>query len=71
MRSLVFTRSSLKPFQAIGSLRAGAPLRGPQLAIAVASHAGTPAHVELVQDVLAASGLDDSALRCIPGLADG
>jgi L-asparaginase II len=65
-RALLFARSSLKPFQAVASLRAGAPLTGAHLAIAVASHDGTPAHVQLVREVLAAAGLDESALRC-PG----
>lgn len=63
-RSLVFARSSLKPFQAVAMLRAGAPLRDERLAIAFASHAGTPAHVAAVREVLAAAGLDELALRC-------
>ena len=37
----IFARSTLKPFQAIGALKAGAPLRGAQVAIACASHRGT------------------------------
>jgi len=36
-----FLRSALKPLQAIGSLKAGAPLRGSQVAIACGSHIGT------------------------------
>jgi L-asparaginase II len=66
VRAAVFARSSLKPFQAIASLRAGAPLTDRRLAIAVASHTGTPAHVELVRRVLATSGLGDADLQCTP-----
>lgn len=39
----VLPRSSLKPGQALGMLRAGAPLAGEHLALACASHSGEPA----------------------------
>lgn len=60
----VYARSTLKPLQAIGVLKAGAPLRGEQVAIACASHRGTFEQMEAVQRLLAASGLNVSALQC-------
>lgn len=66
VHALVFARSALKPLQAVASLRSGAALAGPQLAIAVASHAGTQEHVGLVREVLGRAGLDESALQCPP-----
>ena len=36
-----YLRSATKPLQAIGSMKAGAPLRGSQVAIACGSHRGT------------------------------
>lgn len=60
----IFPRSTLKPFQALASLSAGAELRDERLAIAQASHGGTPQHVAIVRDVLASAGLDDRALTC-------
>jgi L-asparaginase II len=60
----VFPRSSLKSLQALASLEAGASLDGEHLAIACASHIGTPGHVALVRDVLARAGLDERKLQC-------
>lgn len=60
----IFPRSTLKPFQTIASLGAGAELTEEQVAIASASHGGTPRHVALVRDILAKVGLDDRALGC-------
>jgi len=62
--ALVFGRSSLKFFQAISVLRAGVSLAGAQLVLATASHAGTPAHVRVVEQLLARAGVDAEALRC-------
>lgn len=62
----VFPRSSLKPVQAVGMLRAGAPLVGQALALACASHSGEPRHLEGVRAMLAASGLTVDALRNTP-----
>ena len=62
----VFPRSTLKPFQALAALSAGADLRGERLAIAQASHGGTPQHVALVREILHDAGLDDGALTCPP-----
>lgn len=62
--SLVYPRSSLKPFQAITVLRSGASLDGAQLVLASASHAGTPAHVAVVSELLSRAGLTEDALQC-------
>lgn len=64
----VFSRSSLKPLQALAMLRAGLPLSGRLLALAAASHSGEPFHLAGVRELLADSGLDPSALRCPPDL---
>lgn len=47
-----YLRSAAKPLQAIGSMKAGAPLRGSQVAIACGSHRGTFEQMRAVQDVL-------------------
>lgn len=61
-----FPRSAWKPFQALAAERAGAELTGSQLALACASHAGSPAHVEVVDSILASVGLGRGALRNTP-----
>lgn len=62
--ALVFPRSTLKSLQALTALEAGADLDGERLAIACASHAGTPAHVAVVNELLGRVGLDARALQC-------
>ena len=64
--AVVYPRSSLKPLQAIAVLRSGLQLDGEQLVLATASHAGTARHSAVVHDILASSGLDESALQCPP-----
>ncbi|MDJ1369864.1 asparaginase [Gulosibacter molinativorax] len=64
VRAPIFPRSTLKFVQALASLEAGAPLDGEHLAVACASHVGTPLHVALVRDILGRAGLDESALQC-------
>jgi L-asparaginase II len=64
----VFPRSSNKPLQAVGMLRAGLDLPADDLAIACASHWGEPVHLERVRSVLAGAGLGEEALRCPPDL---
>ncbi|QAY69219.1 asparaginase [Xylanimonas protaetiae] len=67
--AVVYPRSSLKPVQAVASLRAGfAPRDDGELALATASHNGEPAHVAGVRAILAAAGLDAGALRNTPDL---
>lgn len=62
----VLPRSSAKPFQALACLTSGAALTGPSLAIAAGSHTGEDFHVRLVEELLAAYGLDADALACPP-----
>ncbi|MGH3425641.1 MAG: asparaginase, partial [Nocardioidaceae bacterium] len=62
----VFGRSCNKPMQATAMVRAGLPLRGRLLALASGSHSAEPFHLEAVREVLAAAGLDESALQTPP-----
>jgi L-asparaginase II len=57
-------RSSMKPLQVLGMLRAGLALDGELLALACASHSGEPYHVDGVRKILAGAGLEESALLC-------
>jgi len=57
-------RSSMKPLQALGMLRGGLDLSGPLLALACASHAGEPFHVDGVRQILTGAGLAETALQC-------
>jgi L-asparaginase II len=65
---VTFFRSSCKPFQLLPLVERGHADRfgfGPrQLAVMAASHSGAAAHVEAVRGILAAIGLDESALGC-------
>ena len=62
----LFYRSAIKAIQAAVSQEAGAGLPPVQLALASASHAGTPAHIALVESILSDGGLDASDLQCPP-----
>lgn len=62
--ALIYPRSAAKPLQATAVLSMGVALAGEQLVLAASSHAGTPAHVAVVERMLSAAGLDESALRC-------
>jgi L-asparaginase II len=63
----IFPRSANKPLQAVGMLDAGLALTdAADLALVCASHRGQPVHVARVRAMLAAAGLDESALRCPP-----
>ncbi|AQS68915.1 asparaginase [Streptomyces pactum] len=64
----VFPRSSNKPMQAAGALRAGLDLAGERLALAAASHSGEPFHRDLVRKMLDEHGLDPALLQCPPDL---
>jgi len=64
----VFPRSSNKPMQAAGVLRAGLDLAGERLALAAASHSGEPFHRDLVHKMLDEYGLDEGLLQCPPDL---
>ena len=62
-----FMRSAAKPFQAAPASAAGVidrlGLTDAHLAIACASHDGSPAPVALVREILDAAGLDEFAVR--------
>src|SRR5580698_5769795 len=64
----VFPRSAIKALQALPLVEEGAADRygfgDEELALACASHSGEPAHVAGVERMLAAAGLNSSALRC-------
>lgn len=65
---VTYMRSAAKPFQALPLVTTGAAdrfgLTERELALACASHAGEPRHVEVAESILAKAGLDASFLRC-------
>ena len=65
---LTFTRSTLKPFQALPFMRAGGPAHfgfgSRETALMCASHSGEPMHVETVQAMLHKAGCAEHHLRC-------
>jgi L-asparaginase II len=60
----IFPRSSNKPFQAVGMVRAGLPVTGADLALACASHRGQQIHLDGVRRLLDAAGCTVEDLRC-------
>lgn len=64
----VFTRSTLKPIQALPFVAGGGPLRfgfaPAQVALMCGSHSGEPRHVEAVADMLARIDCGVAQLRC-------
>jgi L-asparaginase II len=58
----VFPRSANKPMQAVAMVRAGLALPFDLLALVCASHDGLPMHTDAATRILAAFGLDPSAL---------
>lgn len=64
----MYTRSTLKPFQALPFVADGGPARygfsSQQLALLCASHSGEPRHVAAVADMLARIGCDEAKLQC-------
>ncbi len=64
-----FYRSAIKPFQATIVLEAGVDLSDEELAVAISSHAGQPAHVAIARSMLGQAGLASSDLRCPEGPA--
>ncbi|WP_019142074.1 asparaginase [Noviherbaspirillum massiliense] len=63
-----FTRSTIKPFQALPFLQSGGAARfgygSREIALMCASHSGEPMHVETVQGMLHKAGCDEHHLRC-------
>ena len=64
----VWPRSSLKPLQAVAMLRSGLDLVEAELALACASHSGTPEHLAVVLRILVAAGLGEEDLQNTPDL---
>lgn len=65
----IFPRSSNKPMQAVGMLRAGLHLASAaDLALVCGSHYGEDFHVARVRALLHGAGLDESRLHCPPDL---
>jgi L-asparaginase II len=62
----IFPRSSNKPIQVLGMLRAGLDLDGMLLAVTVASHSGEPFHIDAVRAILRGAGLSESDLQTPP-----
>ena len=66
--AMTFTRSALKPFQALPFVLADGPARfglsRAELALLCASHSGEPAHLAGVEAILSKIGLDESYLEC-------
>ena len=66
--AVVFTRSALKPLQALPFVRDGGPARfgyeRAQVALLCASHSGEARHVEAVRDMLARAGNRAEDLQC-------
>jgi len=65
---MTFTRSALKPFQALPFVLANGPARlglsQDELALLCASHSGEEKHVRAVASILAKIGLDEHHLEC-------
>lgn len=59
----IYPRSSSKPLQAVGMLRAGLDVADELLALVSASHSGEPFHQDGVRRILAAHGLHESSLQ--------
>jgi L-asparaginase II len=66
--ALVYTRSALKPLQALPFARAGGidhfGFSSPETALLCASHSGEPRHVAAAADMLARCGCSPSDLQC-------
>lgn len=63
---VVYPRSCVKPMQAHAMVEAGLDLDDRQLAIACASHDGSPAHLDAVRTILDAYDLAESDLQNTP-----
>jgi len=74
---MTFTRSTLKPFQALPFVAGGGIARfgltGPEIALLCASHSGEPRHVAAAASILAKAGNSADDLKCgthAPGFYD-
>ncbi|RSS74749.1 asparaginase [Streptomyces sp. WAC06614] len=66
-----YPRSALKPVQAVAMVRAGLPLDGALLALAMGSHSGEERHLAGVRRILELAGLTEADLRNVPDLPYG
>ncbi|MDA3010676.1 MAG: asparaginase, partial [Actinomycetota bacterium] len=66
--TVIYPRSSLKPLQTTAMLEAGLRLDSRGLALACASHDGSPAHLAVVREVLAGAGRSEADLATTPDL---
>jgi L-asparaginase II len=66
----VFPRSSNKPFQALGMLRAGLDVGDDDLALACGSHSGEPGHVERALTLLERHGIAEPDLDLPAGVPE-
>lgn len=64
--ALIYPRSSVKPLQSAAMVKMGLDLEPRLLALATASHNGSPEHQSAVLEILKLAKLDEKALRCIP-----
>ena len=62
--ALVFPRSAMKLFQAMGIFSTGIELSPEFTALATSSHTGSAAHVELVRELLATGSFTEADLKC-------
>ncbi|MEY2698161.1 MAG: hypothetical protein RL720_117, partial [Actinomycetota bacterium] len=62
--ALVFPRSAMKLFQAMGIFSTGIELSPEFTALATSSHTGSAAHVELVRELLTTGGFTEADLKC-------
>jgi L-asparaginase II len=67
----MFPRSCLKPVQAVALLDAGFSGAAEWVALATGSHDAEDVHIAGVRAMLAAAGVDESALRCPAALPSG
>jgi L-asparaginase II len=65
---MTFTRSTIKPFQAVPFMHAGGPARfgytEREVALLCASHSGEAMHIEAAQSMLGKAGCAEHHLRC-------
>ncbi|MER6299993.1 asparaginase [Kitasatospora sp. NPDC001539] len=63
-----YPRSALKPLQAVAMVRAGLPLDGELLSLAMGSHSGEERHLAGTRRILELAGLGEADLRNVPDL---
>ncbi|THA56863.1 asparaginase [Streptomyces sp. A1136] len=63
-----YPRSALKPLQAVAMVRAGLPLDGALLSLAMGSHSGEEHHLAGTRTILETAGVTEDDLRNVPDL---